>query len=177
MNKSFRILALSSILAIVMNVAFMANITIPVELYFIIMYSINIVAIVFLISGLCNNIIDNKIWDKKDYKNSLFDWGGGVFFLIILVFILKSFFIPMTMDLPRVVTGRYEEINGSVKYIKSNYGSTRKWFEPIQYVHFKEETSGEIIKITFHVSKTKVGYAAKKLYYLPNTKWGIKAEL
>lgn len=162
-----------------LNIAFQNNMTISVELYFMIIYFTAATFAVFLISGFCNNLLIDKVWNSNDVKDSIFNWIGRALLLALLILDLKYYFIPMSLDVPRIITGNYKRISGRIEdiKIKNNAHRTRgQWYEKINYVYFKEEVTGKTIKITFHVTKTDISYSTKNIYYLPHTKWGITTE-
>lgn len=162
---------------IILNILFSFNMSVPIELYYFMVYVIAIVTAILIVIGLINAIILDKAWNINNSKNTFSSWIGRFIFGGILLLNLRYYVIPMTLDAPRIITGRYKVISGTVKYVRaSKPRGLRRWHEKIQFVDFIEEKSGKIIKITFHVSKVPIGYSVKKIYYLPYTKWGIYAD-
>lgn len=160
-NKLFKFLAIHPFSFVLLNIAFYFNVSISVELYFIIIYSTAISLALFIGLGMFNNLLIYKAWNNQKIKSSLLIWLGRSIFLVILIIDIKMFIFPMTLDVTRLVTGHYKEIYGTVKFIETrddrvDSGSSKgKWYEKIKYVYFIEQTSKETIKIAFHANSGK----------------------
>jgi hypothetical protein len=183
-RRLFIFLAICTFSFMLLNIAFYHNVSIRVELYFIIVYVTTFAVALFIVFGVWNSLFVSKVWDNKNIKNSLFIWLGRSFFLAILIIDFKIYVVPMTLDVPALTTGNFKEISGTVKSIEINDdrldgGSSKgDWYEKIKYVYFTEQTSETTIRIIFHASASNpnVGYNIKTIYYLPHTKWGMKVE-
>jgi hypothetical protein len=167
-----------------LNIAFYHNASISVELYFLIIYATALSMALFIGLGIWSSLLLHKAWESKNIKRSLLIWLARSFFLAILIIDLKIFVLPMTLDIPALVTGKFKEISGNVKSIETKddrldgWGSKGDWYEKVKYVYFTEQASEKSIKIIFHAntSNSNVGYNIKTIYYLPHTKWGMKVK-
>lgn len=183
-NRLFGFLRIFPFSYIILDIAFAREISISVEFYFLMVYLTALFLALFIGFGLWNNFIIYNIRDNKNKKSSILTWLGRIAFFIIIVIDINIFVLPMTLDIPRIVTRNYKEINGTVKSIETNdYARERssgrgRWNEKIKYIYFTEETSGKTIKITFHArnNKADIGYNVNTIDYLPHSKWGVNAK-
>ncbi len=183
-KKLFMFLAIFPFSFVILNFGFYSNVNISVELYFLIIYVTALAIALYICFGMYYSLHVDKAWNSKKIKSSLLIWLARTAFTIILIIDIKTFVFPMTLDVPGLVTTNYKKINGVVKSIKTNDyeretgGRRGKWYEKIKYIYFTQQTSDKTIKITFHANANKpdIGYNIKTVYYLPHTKWGMKAE-
>jgi len=183
-EKVARGFAISFLLLLILNLiarkALDHSNIIPIEFYFIINYLFFLYVLVISLCILYFFIFKGKILNIKNTKNIkelLTNCGIILLFLVLVIVNLRYQVIPMSMDLPRLITGRYEETNGtieSVTYI--NRHSFRGGSNKVQYVYVKEEKISEELKIEFEDGYNRIPQTIKKVYYLPHTLWGISAE-
>lgn len=179
--KSFPLLALMIFPILLLNIAFGLSYSVPIRIYFLIVYIITFIFAVVISSMLLRNLYIFKSWDKRDLNGSFKNWLFRIIFIIFLSLDLIYYLIPMTGDLPRIITGRYKESIGTVESVETNdyllkNRGPKSWEEKKQYVYFRDQASGKTSKFTFHANNPYVHYYHTKIYYLPFTKWGIRAE-
>jgi hypothetical protein len=181
-KRLFVFLAVVPFTFILLNIAFSFGISISVELYFFIVYLTALPFALFIIFGFWNSLFFYKISDNKNIKSLLLMWIARISLFIVLIIDIKVYVFPMTLDMPRLITGHYKEMNGTVKSIETNdyerKGGRGKWYEKIKYVYFTEQKSGKTIKVVFHcdANKANIEYSIKNIHYLAHSRWGIQAE-